>query len=417
MRHEYPEKNSARIDAAISDSAECEGLQVLRADDVQIERVRWLWRDYLPRGKFSLVAGPAGVSKTTIALAIGATLTQGGRWPDGTTAEIGDILVWSGEDGIADTLLPRLIAHGANLARVHFVGDVLERGERRPFDPACDAGELHLAASRIDDLGLVIVDPVILSVRGDSNTNGDVRRGLFPLVKIGETTGAAVLGITHFSKGTAGKSPVERVTGSLAFGAAARVVLAVARIPDEQGGGRVLMRAKNNLGPDGGGFKFDIRPVDIAGAETVRIEWGDPVTGTAHDVLAAAEAREEPEERHAIDEAVEFLRQVLQEAGGTAERREVLAAGKAAGHYERRVERARAKLGVLIQTTGFGKARRSLWTLPGAITATTHPPQINVSFGSNSSNSSYPLADIAAVSDIPAGVRARDSYAAASRGE
>ncbi len=143
-------------------------------------------------------------------------------------------MIWFGEDGIADTLLPRLMAHEADLSRVHFVGDVTRDGERRPFDPATDMPDLLLAAARIPDLRLVIIDPVILAVRGDSNTNGDVRRGLFPLVKLAETTGAAVIGITHFSKGTTGKNPIERVTGSLAFAAAARVVLAVARIPEDQ---------------------------------------------------------------------------------------------------------------------------------------------------------------------------------------
>jgi len=303
-----------------------------------------LWPGYLPRGKFVLIAGPAGVSKTTVALALAATITQGGRWPDGSHAQPGAVLLWSGEDGIADTLLPRLIAHGANLAHVRFVGDIIECGERRPFDPALDADDLKLAASRIPDLALVMVDPVILSVRGDSNTNGDVRRGLFPLVQMAERTGAVVLGITHFSKGTAGKHPIERVTGSLAFAAAARVVLAVARLPEDQGGGRLLLRAKNNLGADGGGFKFDLRPVEVAGVDTVCIQWGEAITGSAHDVLQAAEARDAPEERTAIDEAADFLKEVLTESGGSAERATILDAARKAGHYEKQMDRARSRL-------------------------------------------------------------------------
>jgi hypothetical protein len=376
---------------------EADGLRITRADDLSVERVRWLWPGFLPGGKLVLIAGPVGVSKTTVALAVSATITQAGRWPDGSHAEAGDVLVWSGEDGIADTLLPRLMAHGAELDRVHFVCDMVELGKARPFDPARDAEDLILAATRVDNLRMVLVDPVILSVRGDSNSTGDVRRGLFPLVRLAEITGAVVVGVTHFSKGTAGKQPVERVTGSLAFGAAARVVLAVARMSEDQGGGRVLLRAKNNLGPDGGGFRFDIKPIEIAGAETVRIEWGDAITGTAHDVLAAAEAREEPEEHSAISDACDFVRQVLQESGGSAERKEIIAAAKAAGHYERRVERARSRLNVAVHTTGFGKARRSVWSLPG-ITDTKPPTKID---SSNGSNSSYvpPLTDITDIDD------------------
>jgi len=294
---------------------------------------------------------------------IAATVTQAGRWPDGTHAEPGSVLIWSGEDGIADTLLPRLIAHGAELSQVHFVGEMVENGKRHAFDPSIDMDRLLLAALRIDDLRLVMIDPVILTVRGDSNTNGDVRRGLYPLQVLAERTGAAVMGITHFSKNTSGKHPVERVTGSLAFASAARVVLAVARMPDEQGGGRVVVRAKNNLGPDGGGFRFDLRTVEVAGAETVHIEWGAAVTGSAQDVLAITETRDEPEEHDAISEAATFLREVLQEAGGSMERKEVMAAAKAAGHYERRIERARERLALTTRSEGFGKARRSVWTL------------------------------------------------------
>ncbi len=67
------------------------GLDVLRADDLTVERVRWLWHGYLPRGKLVIMAGPAGTSKTTGALAFGATVTQAGRWPDGSRAERGDV--------------------------------------------------------------------------------------------------------------------------------------------------------------------------------------------------------------------------------------------------------------------------------------------------------------------------------------
>lgn len=259
-------------------------------------------------------------------------------------------------------------------------------GERRPFDPAIDMPELLLEAARIADLCLVIVDPVILAVRGDSNTNGDVRRGLFPLVKLAETTGAAVIGITHFSKGTSGKNPIERVTGSLAFAAAARVVLAVARIPEDQGGGRVVLRAKNNLGPDEGGFRFDIRPVDVAGAEAVRIAWGEPIAGSAHDILNEAERHDDPDERGKADELAQFLRDCLTESGGSMDRRAILNIAKQSGYSERACDRARDRVGVTTRTQGFGKDRRSIWTLAQAHNRQSLPAKSNVLYGAKGGN-------------------------------
>ena len=78
--------------------------------------VRWLWKHWLARGKLHILAGPPGQGKTTIAMLLAATVSTGGMWPDGTQCEPGNVLIWSGEDDPADTLLPRLIAAGADPA-------------------------------------------------------------------------------------------------------------------------------------------------------------------------------------------------------------------------------------------------------------------------------------------------------------
>lgn len=356
---------------------------IRRADGVTVESIAWLWHLYLARRKLHLVAGPPGVNKTTVAVALAATLSQGGRWPDGSPAPIGSSLIWSGEDGVADTLLPRLIAHGADLSRIHFVDKVVgEDWGSHPFDPALDMASLTAVATRIKDLALIVIDPVVLTVRGESNNNNDVRRGLLPLVTLAERTGAAAIGVTHFSKNTAGRAPVERVTGSLAFGAAARIVLAVGRIPDDQGGGRMLVRAKSNIGPDGGGFRFAITPLQVAGGETIRLEWGDPMQGSAHDLLATIERTSDPEDRAADNDADIFLRDILVDASGSMNRKDVLLAAKRAGYPERTIERSRSRCKIVVKTSGFGKNRHSTWTLP-SITATTPLPENDGSNGSN----------------------------------
>ena len=149
----------------------------------------------------------------------------------------------------------------------------------RPFDPSQDFAALAVEAARLPNLRLVIVDPIVSAVKGDSHKNAEVRNGLQPLVNFGEATGCAIIGISHFSKGTAGRDPVERVTGSLAFGALARLVFATVKETEENGGGRLLVRSKSNIGPDGGGFRYELRQVelsgDCAGITASRPEWGE----------------------------------------------------------------------------------------------------------------------------------------------
>lgn len=229
-----------------------DAVELIRGDAIKVEPVRWLWEGWLARGKLHIMAGAPGTGKTTLALAIAATVTSGGRWPDSSRAEVGAVLIWSGEDDPSDTLAPRLLAMAANMARVHFVGSVAAGEGRRPFDPATDMRALMARAAEIGDVRLLIVDPIVNAVAVDSHKNTEVRRALAPIVELASTLDCAALGISHFSKGTAGRDPVERVTGSLAFGALPRVVLATARIKEEDGTERrLLVRAKNNNGPDG----------------------------------------------------------------------------------------------------------------------------------------------------------------------
>jgi len=154
----------------------------------------------LARGKFHIFSGQAGTGKTTIAIALAATVSTGGRFPDGTRSPVGNVLIWSGEDSAEDTLVPRLLAAGADLSRIHFIGNVQHSDETRSFDPSTDIPAMLEAAARIGNISLLIVDPVVNAIACDSHKNGEVRRALQPLVDFGEKLGCAVFGITHFTK-------------------------------------------------------------------------------------------------------------------------------------------------------------------------------------------------------------------------
>lgn len=193
-------------------------------------KLSWCWQGWIARGKMQIIAGPPGSGKTTVALSFTATITQGGQWPDGTCHPGGgNVVVWSGEDDPEDTLVPRLIAAGADLGHVFLIRGVLDAGQERPFDPAKDMAGLEEAIRLIGGAELIIVDPIVSAVGGDSHKNGETRRALQPLVDLAAKTHAALLGISHLSKNTGGRDPVERVTGSIAFSAVARLVMIAAK--------------------------------------------------------------------------------------------------------------------------------------------------------------------------------------------
>jgi putative DNA primase/helicase len=339
------------------------GLSIVCAQRLPPEPITWLWVGWLARGKVHLLAGSPGTGKTSVALALAATLTIAGRWPDGSTAAVGSVLIWSGEDDPRDTLVPRLIACGADLSRIHFVGSVTEEDGIRAFDPARDADLLRDQAAVMDPPpALLIVDPIVSAVNGDSHKNAEVRRGLQPLVDLATAVRCVVLGISHFTKGTAGRDPVERVTGSLAFGALARVVLATAKVSEEDGGGRILARAKNNLGPDAGGFTYDLEPLELPdhpGVQTTRVRWGAPLEGTARVLLGKAETVDDPDERSALEDAKAWLRHTL--GLGALDGKELKRLARIEGIPERTLYRAAGALGVDRKAQGFGKAR--LWSM------------------------------------------------------
>ena len=256
---------AAKVRAEVGKSnANDDGIVLLRGSDLTPEPIRWLWPDWLALGKLHILAGAPGQGKTTINLAFVATVTVGGRWPGGTRCEPGNVLIWSGEDDPTDTLLPRLLAMGADAGRVFFVKAARVAGEEVPFDPARDMVQLTAEAERIGGVRMLMVDPVVSAVAGDGHKNTEVRRALQPLVDLAAYLDCAVVGISHFGKGTAGRDPTERVVGSVAFGAVARVVMATGKVKSEDGEDkRLLVRSKSNIGPDGGGFEYAIEQIEL----------------------------------------------------------------------------------------------------------------------------------------------------------
>lgn len=213
--------------------------------DVIATPVVWLWRKRFACGKFNIIAGRPGLGKSQLALAMVATVTVGGTWPDGTRALRGSAIIIGCEDDVADTMRPRLEVLGADLRRVHVVDWIVDDGKRCHFDVGAHCERLRRVIDEIGDVRVILIDPITAYLGGtDTHKTADVRQALAPLQQLAAETGAAVVAISHLNKSGDG-SAINRVTGSGAFVAVARSAWLVAQDPaDESGYRRILTPLK-----------------------------------------------------------------------------------------------------------------------------------------------------------------------------
>jgi AAA domain len=285
-------------------------LVVRRASDIAPEAIEWIWRNRIALSKLWLIAGEPGLGKSQLASMIAATITTGGAWPCGEGhAKPGSVIMLCAEDGAADTIVPRLLAAGADLSRVHIVSAVAggDRQGNRSFNLQADVDLLESCVARIEDVQLIVIDP-ISSYMGkglDSHKNTDVRGVLEVVAEMAARRRVAVLGITHFSKG-GGQKAINQFIGSIAFIAAARTAYAVMSDPEDDTR-RLFMPVKNNLAPLGRGLAFRMEQRILVGdilASSVAFA-AEPVDGTADTVLAANTTTNDG--KSAVAEAREFL--------------------------------------------------------------------------------------------------------------
>ncbi|MCV3791971.1 AAA family ATPase, partial [Pseudomonas aeruginosa] len=257
-----------------------------------------------------------------------------------------------------------LAGAGADLAQAHIIqGRINPQGEVEPFDPASDIDLLRETTEAIGGVSLLMLDPVVSAIKGDMHKANEVRRGLQCVVDFAEAHACAVVGVSHFAKGTAGGSPAERVVGSQAFSALARTVLVAAKQEDSDL--RVLARAKSNISVDEGGVSYTIEPATIetehGPIETTRVLWGDKLEGTARDILGDVEESGEQED-HDQDDPSDCLYRILKD--NPLESNEAKALMKRNGYTEKQIRRAREKLSVVVARTGNKRDVKSYWSLP-----------------------------------------------------
>ena len=322
---------------------------LLPADSIAPTAYDWVWKDWLACGCLHLLAGKPGTGKTTIALKLAAHVSSGTSWPDESNCAPGDVLIWSGEDSMSQTLVPRLTASGADLKRVRFIANVATNGRKRPFNPASDIKVLCDKLEEHSEARLIIIDPLVAAIKGDGHKNIEVRRDLEDLVALAGKRGIAILGITHLNKGGAeGSSPLDRVMGSVAFGAVSRLVMA-AHV--DQGGQRQFIRLKSNIGPDTGGFSYDLVEKAVpnaAGLHAQVVEWLGTFTENAAAIMVPTSTANHTK----LEQAEKFLRILLENA--SIAQSKIQKAAEAVGIGESTLRKAKDNAGITSKKVGNG---------------------------------------------------------------
>jgi hypothetical protein len=376
---------TAHAEAAAEQETAGPRIQLTPASAIRIRPVRWLWADRIPAGAIALIPGREGIGKSLLLAWLTARITRG-QLPGELRGQPRPVIYAASEDSWAHTIAPRLAAAGADLDQVYRVD--VEHGDGAlghltlPRDCQALAGEI----TRLG-VAMLAADPLMSLIHDRINTGHDreLRTALEPLARLADQTGCAVVGLAHFNK-TATTDALTLVTGSRAFAAVARAVLAVARDPSVDDGSCVLSQAKNNLGRlDLPSLRYRVRtaevPTDEGPAYVGVLDFTGESERSVSDILS--EAATDPAERSERAEAADWLVDYLTTAGGSAPRAEVAKAAREDGIAERTLKRARTAAKVTAERSGFPST--TVWRLPD-----DHAPSPPSPVGPHSAQSGQP---------------------------
>ncbi|HET9255760.1 MAG TPA: AAA family ATPase [Pseudonocardiaceae bacterium] len=321
--------------------------------DVTPEPVSWVWPGRLPAGKVVTLDGDPALGKSTLAITVAAHLSTGRAWPDGTVCPLGDVVILSAEDGISDTIRPRLDAAGGDPARVHCLTAIRTPNENGdPCDRPPTLADVATIRQVIEatQARLLVVDVLMAYLPGkvDSHRDQDVRAVLHRLAEVAEATGCTVLLLRHLNKSGAG-TPMYRGGGSIGIVGAARAGYVVALDPDDETGRtRVLACIKANLAeqPPSLTYRLESAPA----SHVAHVVWGEASPHSAADLLHTTDPAEDRRER---DDAGAFILDYLTDHGGIAPASEVMAAARKAGFGRSTVYRGADKVKVQKEKSGM----------------------------------------------------------------
>ncbi len=258
-------------------------------DRIEERKRKWLWKNRIPAGEITLIAGTQGLGKSIIVTDIASHITTGRDWPDRSPCTEGSVILLSAEDNFSTTVKPRYLAARGDLKKIIIVrGASIKRGSRKgklePFDLGSHLDQLKSLVEEVGDVRAIVIDP-IGSYMGniDIHRENQVRNVMFILKsEIAELHDVAVLGVVHLRKGGSDGPILERILGSVAFSATARTAWGVAQDAEDPDR-RKFVPFKYNLAKRTiKGLEFFI--VNGYNGEGV-IKWGDEITDLAEDVM------------------------------------------------------------------------------------------------------------------------------------
>ena len=329
----------------------------VRLSDVQRERVEWLWDRRVPLGKLTLVSGDPGLGKSLMTLDLAARITQGRRMPDGSAGLEGNVVILSAEDGLADTIRPRLELAGADLDRVTSLASLPTNDGHERMTVIPD--DLPQIIEVVQDLQavLVIVDPLMafLSSKINAHRDQDVRRALAPLAMAANKYHFAVVVVRHLNKSTATGNPLYRGGGSIGIGGAARSEMIVGEDPNNKER-KIAAPTKSNLGPPMPALAYHIEAKD----EVPHVVWDGTSDLVAETLLAVTSAEERGQRTTARDCILEML------ADGPVEGKKVEERAAELDIKHSTLWRAKNDLKVISRKSGFSGGW--VWELPKNVT-------------------------------------------------
>jgi len=319
---------------------------LVRISSVQREIVSWLWRDRIPRGKLTMFEGNPGLGKSWLTLAITTSVSRGYPLPGDGARQPMNVVLMTAEDGLADTVRPRLEDMGADLQRVAALRGMVNKNGHEDVVTLADLDVLERVIVA-ENPGLVIVDPVIAFMADtDTSKANEVRSLLAPLAALAEKHGCAIVAVRHLNKSSA--QALYRGQGSIDFIAACRSAFVIGENPDAQEE-RVLCHLKSNLAPKTPSLAFTITNGTFG--------WKGESALTAEQVLAVPSAGDD---RSATGEAVDWLKSVLE--SGPMSAAAVIKEAKKVGIQDKPLRSARERLAIKPKKAGF--AAGWTWALP-----------------------------------------------------
>ncbi len=265
-----------------------------RLADVKPERPLWLRPGHIPKGKIVLIDGDPATGKSTLALDIAAHVTTGTVWPDGSAGcDPANVLLLTAEDGLADTVSPRIRAAQGDASKMFALSEVFKDGKEVAIT-LTDALPQIAQAVREQHIGLIVVDVLMSFLGSDTNSykGQDIRAQVMaPLKRLCEETGCTVIALRHLNKGQG--AAIYRGGGSIGIVGAARAAFLMAKDP-ENGEQRLFAPVKFNLGPMPRALAYRLEDNPLLGCSHVR--WLDETDDTAESLNQSAYGTSERED-------------------------------------------------------------------------------------------------------------------------